>query len=298
MLGAYSYAQLQNEVGTNAERLAYIDFKLRFSGTVRRRDLFEEFGLAEAAASRMMTLYTSFRNDNHYYDRKTKVNSIKLDTYSPLLPIDSETALGMLAHGFNKNKLLGRPVVPYRRIGRIQNQLDEENVSLITRALYNQQAVNCCYISGNSTNHEYRELIPLALMHDGRNWIFRAYDRSAGIFDVKYKNFNFSRVAAANTLDGDAAKGLEHESLANDSLWNIQVPISLTLHPNLTEEQKKPIRKDFGLSPEEDELVLTESAALVWILTKQWDVDIGKGGDPDSFFKFKLKNADMLKEYL
>lgn len=298
MKGVYSYAQLQNEVGANAERLAYIDFKLRFSGVVKRRDLFDEFGLAEAAASRMMTLYNSFRKDNHFYDRKAKVNSISLDTYTPLLPIDSETALGMLAHGFNKNKLQGRPLVSYRKIGRIPNQLDEKIVSLITRALYNQQAIRCCYISGNSTNHKCRELIPLALMNDGRNWIFRAYERSAGDSGTKFKNFNFSRVATAEIIEEDEPKGLVHESLANDTLWNLQVPMSLELHPKLTEEQKKPIRKDFGLAPEADELLLTESAALVWILTKQWNVDVGKESDQDLFFKFKLKNADMLKEYL
>ncbi|ARD20852.1 WYL domain-containing protein [Shewanella japonica] len=298
MTNTYSFYQLQSEIKINAERLAYIDFKLRFTGVIKRQDLYNEFGLAEAAASRMITLYKQYRKDNFFYDSKVKVNSIKLDSYVPLIPLDSETGLGMLANGFNKNKMSDRPVLEYKRIGRISNQLNIENVSVITRAMSNHQAISCKYISGNSSNYKARELVPLSLMNDGKNWKFRAYDRSEKNKEKRFKNFNFSRVASVENVQGDSKKGLAYESLKDDYLWNLQVPIALELHPSLNEEQKQTVRKDFGLSPEDSEIFLTESAALVWILTKLWFIDVGKDNNEELFYNFELKNREMLKNYI
>ena len=293
----YGFAQLQSEVGGNAERLAYIDFKLRFTGHVKRRDLYDEFGLAEAAASRMMTLYNSFRKENHFYDRKAKVNSICLESFEPLVPIDSETALGMLVNGFNKNKLMDRPLVSYRRIGRAVNQLDVESVSTLTRAMFNHQAISCCYISGNSLNHGERELVPLSFINDGRNWMFRAYDRSELKKKDKFKIFTLSRATEIRSLSGESAKGLAYESLKNDELWNRQVPLALKLHSNLSDKQKSTVRKDFGMPIDKNEFFLTESAALVWMITKLWNIDIGRVDSKDSFYKFELINKEMIRQY-
>ncbi|TOB11095.1 transcriptional regulator, partial [Vibrio parahaemolyticus] len=56
----------KNTEATNEinERLAYVDFKLFFTGKVSRADLKGAFGIAEAAASRVLTEYSKLRPNN------------------------------------------------------------------------------------------------------------------------------------------------------------------------------------------------------------------------------------------
>ena len=145
-----TFLQLQNE-DKNADRMAYIDFKIRFTGFINRSDLTSMFGLASAAASNMMTKYLELRPDNMEYDRKLRANTIT-DKYKPLLSIDADTALGMLANGFNKNKLIDNPIVPYARIGQIDNPLVDniDDVAKITRAMARGYAISTKYDSKSS----------------------------------------------------------------------------------------------------------------------------------------------------
>lgn len=304
----YSYSQLLDEVGSNVERLAYIDFKLKFTGFLRRSDMKDTFGLAEAAASRMLTLYSEYRPNNFFYDRVNKVNTLNDAFFEPLFPIDAETALGMLSHGFNKNKLLDKPILPYARIGRVINSLNAEDISKITRAMYGGHAIEACYISSNSDKHDKRVLVPLAIINDGKNWIFRAYDRSSDSeqkepkeknkVELKFKNFNFSRVMNIAKVEGENGVKRSFESLQEDSYWNTSVPILLKIHNKLSIKHKKTIRRDFGLSDDQDIVVLSERPALIWILTKIWNIDVGKPEECDKYFKFELTNIEMIKDYI
>lgn len=297
-----SYSELQSIADGHAERIAFIDFKLRFTGFVKRQDLNESFGLSDASASRMLSKYSELRPKNLKYNRIKKVNTIEIETYKPLIEINAETALGMLAHGFNKNKLSDKPILPYARIGAIPNQLDVNEVSKITRAISGDYAISCHYISNNSLQHNERVLVPLGLLFDGRNWIFRAYDRSEPGSN-KFKNYNFSRATLVNSLSDKNSSRLPYEELSVDTKWNLQLPLVLEIHPNLANEDKKTLRKDFGMQPEQNELYLTEKAALLWILTKQWSIDVGNVQEPKNdtlkpYYKFLIKNKEMVAPYI
>ncbi|WP_271272322.1 WYL domain-containing protein [Aliamphritea hakodatensis] len=287
-----SYLELQNIAGNKAERLAYIDFKVHFTGSIKRNDLNIAFGLADASASRLLSDYIKLRPKNLYRDPSRKVNVIT-ESFQPLINIDPVVALGMLSHGFNKNKLIDNPVLPYARIGALTNVLEREDVAKITRAMFNASAIECHYISSNSNNHKKREILPLSLLFDGRYWIFRGYQRCEQRPD-KFKNFNFSRTTLINELDVEN-KQKPHESLAADSAWNEKIPLVLTLHPNLTEDQRKSVRKDFGMSADSNELILTERAALLWILKRRWFIDTREKTTTENneYYNFYLKNREM-----
>ncbi|MBE4115579.1 transcriptional regulator, partial [Vibrio parahaemolyticus] len=59
-----SQADITSETTSINARLAYIDFKLFFTGRVSRADLKDAFGIAEAAASRVLTEYSKRRPNN------------------------------------------------------------------------------------------------------------------------------------------------------------------------------------------------------------------------------------------
>jgi hypothetical protein len=290
-----SIFDLASEEKNSAIRLAYIDFKLRFSGFINRSDLHNMFGLKEAAASKLMSLYAEKTDKkNMVYDHKLRANVIKLDTFAPLLTLSSEKALGMLANGFNKNKIYETPELPYTRIGQIPNQLDIENVERITRAMAGGYSITCDYMSASSKNHSSRELVPLTLLFDGINWIFRAYYRN----ESKFRNFNFSR--ALNVKENIDSSKMPNEDLSQDKEWTTQVPLLLIPHPSLDDNDKETLVADFGLK--DSKLIITERLALIWLLQKQWKIDnrslesIAKDRRVDSAtkFNFLLSNQEMI----
>lgn len=292
-----NYSILQSNIGTNAERIAFIDFKLRFTGLIKRSDLYDEYGLSDTSATRLISLYSELRPKNLSYNRVKKVNVIEADSYTPLIELDMDISLGMLAHGFNKNKLTDNPIVPYTKIGAITNLVNLDDVAKITRALSNKQAIACTYISGNSEKRDSRVLIPLAILSDGKNWIFRAYDRSESK-NEKFKNFNFSRVANITDVPIEELEQKNYEAISQDSKWNLTLPVSLELHPTLSDYMREVIRTDYGMQPDQNELVIMEKAAFLWILTKQWNIDTNKSNNNKSFYKFTLKNLAMLEQYV
>ena len=145
-------------------------------------------------------------------------------------------ALGMLAHGFNRNKLMSSSTslsIPFDRIDKVPNRLNTEDVAKITRAIYGGYSVSCRYISENSENHDVRTLLPLAIMYDGTTWMFRAYDRNTEGLG-KFKNFHFCRTREVleNNFIGTHRRAV-HEGLDSDKAWQQQIPLQLRLHSNL-----------------------------------------------------------------
>lgn len=296
-----SFSDIQRDDSTIAERMAYIDFRLNYTGRISRNDLSETFGLAEASATRVLRQYNSYRPSNMNHDRSEKVNVINKKEFSPLITIRAEEALEMLAYGFNKNRLTNKPTIPYARVGQTPNLLNSKYVAMITRAIYEKKAIKCYYHSASSMNSTERMLVPLAILFDGRNWIFRAFDRSESIH-LKFKNFNFARVATVKDVDDSKeADQLVHESLDQDTQWNINVPVVLEIHPDLTEKRKETVRNDFGITEGKNELFSTERSALVWLLLHQWNVEKGteknEREEEKPLYWFKLKNLEMLRQY-
>lgn len=292
-----SQADITSETTSINARLAYIDFKLFFTGRVSRADLKDAFGIAEAAASRVLTEYSKRRPNN----KTQKTNTIIRKSFEPLTDIDGELALGMLANGFNSNKIFGVTELAYEKIGKFPNQMNTNEVAMITRAISGKYAISCNYLSENSSNHQIRTLVPLAIMYDGTSWMFRAFDRSE-VKKNKFKNFHFARVRnVVEEHDSKESRQHDHETLAQDKLWNLRLPLILKLHPSLSEMDKQKVRTDFGIPEDKDEVYVTEKAAFRWIVEKKWYIDARpneeKREDKQSrFYKFELTNLEMINQ--
>ncbi|EGQ8940445.1 TPA: WYL domain-containing protein [Vibrio parahaemolyticus] len=290
----------KNTEATNEinERLAYVDFKLFFTGKVSRADLKGAFGIAEAAASRVLTEYSKLRPNN----KTQKTNTIIRESFDSLIDIDAELALGMLANGFNSNKLFGVTELSYEKIGKIPNRLNLGEVAMITRAISGKYSIFCQYLSNNSVKHDRRNLVPLAIMYDGTSWMFRAFDRSEKN-ENKFKNFHFSRIRnVVEDIDSKTAKQKENEALSQDKHWNLRLPLILKLHTSLPEKERQKVRTDFGIPDDKDEIYVTERAAFRWILEKKWHIDArthtqkedDKQKRINRFYKFELTNLNMV----
>lgn len=296
-----SFMRMLHEDHSTAVRMAYIDFRLRFTGIVNRSDLKEVFGLAEAAASKVLSAYTQKCPKNMVYDRSLRANAINRDCFVSLFSIEADTALEMLAGGFDKSKLINAPILPYSRIGRVPNLLDIETVAKITRALNGGYGIKCNYLSAKDNFLKERVLQPIALMFDGRFWNFRAFERGDETTEGCFKNFSFARTTSVTELLDTEHRRLNHEELAFDREWNNQIPLVLKLHENLDEDEKYKIRRDFGMHENQNDLIVTQRESELWILFKQWFIDCMNEEDkrPDmsssKFYKFRLLNKDTVE---
>jgi hypothetical protein len=287
------YLSFESEHGVQkAERMVFIDFQLSFTGTIKRSDITEQFGVADSAASKEIAEYKHLAPGNVEYDRALRSNAI-VDTYQPLLKISAEQGLGMLANGFNKNLLVERPIAPYQRVGVFPKHLNVELVSAVTRALNNRVGLHCKYLTANSENYGDRLLFPTAIFYDGKTWMFRAYHRESEM----YKNFNFARVLEATSLPQTPAK--ERETIEADGDWNTKIPLLLRLHPSLNKLDAMVVRKDFGINPEKNEFTFLERAALIYYLIGNWSVDVAQKPSKKSEvgFKFHLPMREMLEHF-
>jgi hypothetical protein len=298
----YTFDSLQRERGVkDAERLAYIDFFLRFKGTLSRNDLTSFFGLKEAAASQTISQYRELRPLNVEYHRGIGKNAILRSSFEPLIEIEAEMALGMLANGFNKNKLLDDCLLPYARIGNSPKKLNVDLVSKVTRAICEKSAISCKYFSATSNNHGERVLFPTAIFYDGISWMFRAFHKDMNTHRGLFKCFDFSRLVSVDELHTlYAEKG---EDLEGDADWHLTTPIILKVHPHLSDEQKKVLRYDFDISQDSDELAITTKAVLFYYLVKQWKIDVRTElvdvekikKEEQNYYNFHLQNRSSLK---
>lgn len=295
----YKFSHIVEKEGIQvAERLAYIDFLLQFKGSFSRSDLTAFFGLKDAAVSNLVGKYREHRSKNVFYDRKAGKNVINVECFEPLVELDSETALGMLGNGFNKNKLQDSPIVPYERIGVSPKKLDVTLVSKISRAICNNSGVICCYRSGSSSNHAPRILFPTAIFFDGMSWMFRAYHRGDIAGANEFKCFDFARL---QSVEESALVADIHERLEKDADWHITTPIHLELHPTLSESNKAATRIEFGIDDDSDELIINVKAVLFYFIAKYWRIDVSTEADNthsyalQNYYKFHLKNRKTLE---
>ena len=84
-----SYAQQQH--------LAYIDFKLFFTGAVTRSEIVQHFKLGVTAATRDINLYKYLTSNNIGYDNAQKKYFIT-DSFKPLFNHDAKRSLIKLAN--------------------------------------------------------------------------------------------------------------------------------------------------------------------------------------------------------
>jgi len=294
VLGNFTYDELVEKYNAQrAERFAYIDFLLRFLGGLNRSDLLIFFGIGEAAASKEISEYKKLRTDNVDYDRVLRKNVILRSSFKALIDLDAETALGMLANGFNKNKLFDRPMLPYQRVGAPPHHLNTDFVSKVTRAIQSKTSIKCKYVSGNSSNHVERTLLPTAFFYDGQSWMFRAFHRDSSKGKGHFKCFEFSRLLDVLECPNDSASS--SETLQQDADWHLVVPIQLVLHPSLTANKRSTLIQEFALDEEQEEFVITEKAVLVYYLKKHWKIDVNDLPDNKGSYNFHLKNGETLR---
>ncbi len=251
------------------ERLAYIDYKVFFSGELRRADLESRFGIAPAAATRDLTCYRGLAPGNLVYDSSAKLYTIG-ERFSPISPLAVERALAWLRQGYGDGLTLSID----RQIPTAGADLlappPIETLGVVARAIHRGLVLSVRYQS-LSSGASVRDIVPLALVDNGFRWHIRAYDRK----NSRFGDFVINRISNARTATTPMA---EEEALSEDKQWNHQIELELVPHPELP--HPKAIEADYGMSG--GVFRVLARAAVAGYALGRWSVDCSPKHSLDS----------------
>ncbi len=242
------------------ERLAYIDYKVYFSGELRRADLESRFGIAPAAATRDLTCYRGLAPANLVYDASAKLYTIG-DRFSPISPFVVDRALAWLRQGYGDGLALKFERQIPTAGADLLSPPPIETLGAVARAIHRGQALSVRYQS-LASGASVRDIVPLALIDNGLRWHVRAYDRK----NSRFGDFVVNRISDTKAATVPMA---EEENLAQDKQWNHQIELELVPHPKL--RHPKAIEADYGMSG--GVLKVLTRAAVAGYALGRWSVD-------------------------
>ena len=253
-----SYAQQQ--------RLAYIDFKLFFTGSVTRSEIVQHFKLGVSAATRDINLYKEHAPKNMAYDN-TQKKYFLTNSFKPLFSHDAKRTLVKLAHQISDGfDAIGDVEFPVEQPSQL-NVPDINVIAKLTQAMINGKAVSVIYTSLSSGSGA-RELVPHTIVDNGLRWHVRAYDRKSNAF----RDFVLTRLAKVTVINNEPEV---NEIKLQDEQWNTIMPLEIVPHPKNV-EYPTAIKMDYGM--ENGVLKLDVRAAMAGYLLRRWNVDCSESG--------------------
>jgi len=255
---------LQNLSYAQQQRLAYIDFKLYFTGSVTRADIVQHFKLGVSAATRDINLYKEHAPKNMAYDN-TQKKYFLTNSFKPLFTHDAKRTLVKLAHqisdGFDAIGDNSGVDFPVKQPSQL-NVPDINVIAKLTQAMINGKAVSVIYTSLTSGSGA-RELVPHTIVDNGLRWHVRAYDRKSNAF----RDFVLTRLAKVTVINNEPEV---NEIKLQDGQWNTITSLEIVPHPKNV-EYPTAIKMDYGM--ENGVLKLDVRAAMAGYLLRRWNVD-------------------------
>lgn len=272
------------QLSTNSaqrERLYFIEFVVLFLGTVRRKDVVNQFDVSEAAATKDLSLYSDVASDMLEYHFRKKCYLYKGGT--PVFEHDVDKSLFALA-GERRITQYIRTIerVPSSVETSIKRRVPLETVATITRSIHQIHKLKALYRSLRS-GERTRVLTPTALIHDGLRWHIRCFDHDDGAF----KDHNLARFMTAEVLD---ASDVDYSS---DGEWQKFVDLKLVPHPRA--EHPETIRLDYDI--EGQYKVVKVRSCQVGYFLRHWPIDYSDDASDDPrYHQLFLANRDELIE--
>lgn len=250
----FSFAQKQ--------RLAYIDFKLFFTGMVTRNEIVSHFELGLASATRDLKFYKDNALENMAYDNVEKKYFITTQ-FKPIFKHDARRTLIRLANnvsdGFDS---IGDILFPIESPSPL-NVPDIDIIAKLSLTIINRKPINIIYASLSSCSGA-KELVPNSIVDNGLRWYLRAYDRRSKSF----RDFVLTRITKV-TIQVQALSSKEDK--LEDHQWMRMVPLQIIPHPNNVKHPTA-IKLDFRM------LEVNVRAAVAGYLLRRWNEDCSESG--------------------
>lgn len=271
----YSFAQKQ--------RLAYIDFKLYFTGMVTRIEIVKHFELGLAAATRDIKLYKEHAPHNMVYDNVDKKYLITAD-FKPLFTHDVSKTLIKLANNISDGvDSVSNITFPIESPSPL-NLPNIDVIAQLSQAIINNRVTSVTYTS-LSSGVGSRVLVPHSIVDNGLRWHVRAFDRKSQSF----RDFVLTRLTQVSIQQESPTS---EEMKQADEQWHKMLPLELVPHPKNVIHPSA-IELDFGM--QNGKFEISVRAAMAGYLLRLWNVDCSESAElsgPE--YQLYLRNTQSL----
>lgn len=269
-------------------RLQFIDFRLYWEGRINRKDLIEFFGISIPQASADLRKYQEEAPNNIEYDKSGKFY-FATPYFAPVfISANSSDYLAQLRLISDKIYKEGESFIgsfpSFDTIPNPTRSVDPETLRKVVKAINGQMALQIEYQSMSRPAPIWRRIVPHTLAYNGHRWHIRAYDY---IHD-EFRDFILGRILKIKNHQPDKI------DTSKDTLWHKFVELKIAPHPQLNENQKKIIERDYGMK--KGTKIIKVRAALYFYLEKALGFDEGCEARPPQQQQIILVNREEINQ--
>ena len=262
-------------------RLAYIDFRLKWYGRVNRTNLTEHFGISIPQASLDIAKYVQMAPDNIQYDRRAKTY-IRKSSYSSTYP-ETSSAKNFL-YELEKNATSFPQETITDSVPTLERSVDDLITEKIVLAIREKRLIQVTYQSMTQSGMTERKILPKCLVFNGSRWHVRAFC---------FKKNDFRDFMIARILSVVDTKQ-RYDFFPEDENWDTFVDLLIEPAFGLTDSQKKVVEYDYNMQNHILKL-RCRKAHLFYILKKYRFLDPRKKPQQQ---EIQIKNIDEIKSLL
>lgn len=276
------------------KRLAFIDFRLAYGGTLRRSTLTDEFDISPQQATKDIKAYTELAEHNMIYSMPQKAY-VSTDDYRPIFKSTNARTflrrLALVATGGRRYKNWVNLKVPVA-ITKAPTRLASDAVlNVVLQAIDQNKSFMADYVSINSGSKKRRIIIPTALASDGYRWHVRGWDQKK----EQHCDFVISRLSKPTLRNENVSKP------PRDLAWDTACQVILVPRSDLPQSSKKIIAKEFSMT--RGQLQLETTKAMIFYTLRGYGFDPRVIGDTDhmlnrSLLPLEIKNIDEVETLL
>jgi hypothetical protein len=250
-----------------AQRLAFIELRLFWDGSINRSDLVEQFAISIPQASADLARYQDLAPENLRYDPSSKAYHATTNFTPRLAKPDARsylTQLLMLAdQGISQDASWIGFAPAHAVVPRVRRRLDAKTLRPIVNAIHQKRGVFISYQSMNNPALTSRWIDPHALVFDGARWHVRAWC---------HKRSHFADFVLARVLDIIDTRPAEAPNSSLDREWHEHVDVRLAPNPSLTDAQKRAVEYDYGMV--DGEISIRMRLCLTYYFEKHLGLDL------------------------
>lgn len=264
------------------QRLAYIDFCLKWYGKLNRSDLIEHFKISVPQASLDIANYSALAPENIDYDRSAKTY-IRLNTFTEYYP-ESSSAKKFLSELLTSEEINSASQSICSVIPTFERSVDDCVTSKIVSAIENRQIVQIKYQSMTKAESSVRKIFPTQLVYTGSRWHVRAFCFKR----ESYLDFLLARILEVSQAENSTI------TMPRDTDWETDVTLEIEPAKGLTASQRAVIEYDYGMRNQVLEMKCRK-AFLFYLLKRYRFLNPWKNPQQQ---EVELKNINEIKGYL
>ena len=274
------------------QRLAYIETKAYYTGSVSRSDVAQTFAMSDPAATKDLKLYNDLAPENLIY-KQSEFGFVPSNSFTQAFAnLAPAPVLDLMANNSPSNwlataghSIYGINAITLPHPTRLP---DKAIVAQLTRAIVQRKKLSIVYASLHNNSRDRERIIePHCIVNTGLRWHARAYNEQR--FD--FRDFVLSRILEAQLIDEAAESSADH-----DEDWVETLTLELAPHPGLTPGQQLNLHIDF--SEDGKTIQLTVRRALIGYALRAMSVDttLDQRLDPEAF-QLVLLNREEIEIY-